>query len=347
MQELHTAPISDELADEAEARVERKLHSEASLDKLIGDRLDDDGQPIPPAPVREFADFISARPYLDELKERHGTDTAGILDKFTHYNSALKNHGELGAEMITGDYLAKTNMATLLHVAERDKQKSESTTADKSEDVFSGVKLDRKIEEAFEKTDERGRAKVEFEAAKEKFAALKAENPNLTWKAFSEATAQLDRELWRNPHFAVNRLSPASGVPVTPLQQEVAQLQGAKAQQTNALESLLRDMESRGELLNFEKYAPAMLQLWEGELLVNGKHFVKTGDIHRDLQAMNRIVELLELDRLENLERQSAVQKAHRAAPVKSSGGMRTAASEHSGGLDSILASATSHLADD
>src|SRR5450830_1352741 len=186
MQELHTSPISDELADETEAQVERFRHSNSSLDKLIGDRLDDEGQPIPSEPVREFEDFVSARPYLEELKERHGTDTAGILDKFTHYNSALKNHGELGAEMITGDYLAKTNMATLLHVAGKDKQKSESTTADKSEDVFSGVKLDRKIEEAFKETDERERAKVEFEAAKEKFAALKTENPNLTWKAFSE-----------------------------------------------------------------------------------------------------------------------------------------------------------------
>jgi hypothetical protein len=161
MQELHTQPISDEASAEVEERLERHIHSNSTLDKLIGSRLDDDGQPIPPEPVREFEDFVSARPYLEELKERHGTDTAGILDKFTHYNSALKNHGELGAEMITGDYLARTNMATLLHVAEKDKQKSESTTADKSEDVFSGVKLDRKIEEAFDKTDERAQATLE------------------------------------------------------------------------------------------------------------------------------------------------------------------------------------------
>jgi hypothetical protein len=346
MQELHTAPISDELADEAEAQVEGKLHSESTLDKLIGDRLDDDGQPIPSAPVREFEDFVEARPYLEELKERHGTDTAGILDKFTHYNSALKNHGELGAEMITGDYLAKTNMATLLHVAGKDKQKSESTTADKPEDVFSGVKLDRKIEEAFDKTDERAQAKVEFETAKEKFAALKSENPNLTWKAFSEATAQLDRELWRNPHFAVNRLSPASGVPVTALQGETAKVRAQIQAQEAQGRKDLSDMESRGELLSLDKYAPAMDQLWKGELLVNGKHFVKTGDVRQDLRRANRIVELLELDRLQNLERQTAVQKAHRAAPVKSSGGMKSAGS-HERGLDSVISRATSHITDD
>jgi hypothetical protein len=337
MQELHTSPIQDVFSDEAEARIERKLHSESSLDKLIGDRLDDEGQPIPPAPVREFEDFVEARPYLEELKERHGTDTAGILDKFTHYNSALKNHGELGAEMITGDYLARTNMATLLHVAEKDKQKSESTTADKSEDVFSGVKLDRKIDEAFEKTDERAQAKVEFEAAKEKFAALKSDNSNLTWKAFSEATAQLDRELWRNPHFAVNRLSPASGVPVTALQNETAKVQ---AQEARGREEI-NEMERRGELVNVDRYAVAMMQV------LNDPNFPKSNDPRENARRANQFVQRYEYYQFQEAQRQHAIEKAKRAAPVKTSGGIRTAVSGRSGDLDSIIASATSHIAND
>ena len=88
MNELGSQPISDELAADAEARTERHLHSNATLDKLIGDRLDDDGQPIPPEPVREFEDFKSAREYRRELSERHGTDAAGVLEGLNYYNGA-------------------------------------------------------------------------------------------------------------------------------------------------------------------------------------------------------------------------------------------------------------------
>jgi hypothetical protein len=172
------------------------------------------------------------------------------------------------------------------------------------------------------------------------FSKLLGKKYCLTFQEFFKNTTVADRELCRDPSFAY-RLVAASGTPVTPLQQEVAQLQVNQNQQVNYYESLITDMEKRGELLSLERYGPAMMQLWERP------DFVKTGDVYQDLRRANRIVELLDLDRLQNLERQSAVEKAKRAAPVKSSGGMRTAASGHSGGLDSIIASATSHIIDD
>ena len=84
-----------------------------------------------------------------------------------------------------------------------------------------------------------------------------------------------------------------------------------------------------------------MMQLWERP------DFVKTDDVYQDLRRANRIVELLDLDRLQNLERKSAVEKAHRNAPVKSAGGIRTVASGRSGSLDSSISAALAHLPDD
>src|SRR5450759_1062794 len=106
MQELHTQPISEALSDEAEARIERKLHSEASLDKLIGSRLDDDGQPIPPESVRGFEDFVAARPYRKELAERHGGSATDVIEAFSRYSHDLKTNGALAGEKLAADYYA-------------------------------------------------------------------------------------------------------------------------------------------------------------------------------------------------------------------------------------------------
>jgi hypothetical protein len=121
---------------------------------------------------------------------------------------------------------------------------------------------------------------------------------------------------------------------------ETANVQAQQQQGLGAIAGLMDEMEKRGELLSLERYAPAMAQLW------NRKDFVKTGDTRQDLRRANRIVELLELDRLQNLERETAVAKAKRAGPVAVSGGNRTAASGR-GSLDQILASATAHLSED
>jgi hypothetical protein len=336
MQELHTLPISDELADEAEAQVERKLHSESTLDRLIGGALDEAEKPD------EFEDFVAARPYRKELAERHGNDTAGVIEAFGRYSHDIKNNGALAAEKLAGDYFAGTNVAKLLHVTEKQKAEQESKTAkpDNAEEVHWFAKLDKIVEGSIDEADERAKDQAEFATAKEKFAALKAENPHLTWQEFFKTTAHTDRELLRDPNFAY-RLAAASGVPATALQVETSIIQTQQQQGLGAIAGLMDEMEKRGELLSLERYAPEMAKLW------NRKDFVKTGDTRQDLRRANRIVELLELDRLQNLERQNAVQKAHRAAPVKSSGGMRTAASGRSGSLDSIISGATAHLSDD
>src|ERR1019366_10284502 len=111
MQELYTQPIPDALSDEAEARVERKLHGESTLDALIGSRLDDDGQPIPPEPVRDFEDFVAARPYRKELAERHGGSATEGIEAFSRYSHDLKTNGALAGEKLAGDYYANTNVA--------------------------------------------------------------------------------------------------------------------------------------------------------------------------------------------------------------------------------------------
>jgi hypothetical protein len=334
-QELYTQPLPDEAADYAEEELNRKIESGNKLDSLISGAQDEAEKPD------EFEDFVSARQHRQELAERHGTDAAGIVDKFSYYNTELKKHGEIGAELIRGDYLSNTNLQTLLHVAEKQKADSETKTgkADNAEDVHWFAKLDKIVEGSIDETDERAKDQAEFATAKEKFAALKIDNPNLSWKTFFEVTAHTDRELWRDPNFA-NRLAAASGVPVTALQGETAKVHAQQQQELGAIGGLMDEMEKRGELLSLERYAPQMAKLW------TRPDFVKTGDTRQDLRRANRIVELLELDRLQNLERQNAVQKAHRAAPVKSSGGMRTAA-VRSGSLDQILTSATAHLSDD
>jgi hypothetical protein len=345
MQELHTQPISDEASDEAEARVERKLHSESTLDALIGSRLDDDGQPIARGPVKEFEDFVASRPQRRELAARHGIDAATAVEKFTHYNDKLREHGPLAGEELASDYYANTNLAKMRDAAERQLAETQPKVAkaDDDKDVHprkrSGDLLDSLFDNAENERAERAKDQAEFDAAKQKFAAIKSQVPGLTFEKFFKDTVAADRELCRDPAFAY-RLVAASGTPVTELQKEMAQLQVNQNQQVNYYESLITDMEKRGELLSLERYGPAMMQLWERP------DFVKTGDVYQDLRRANRIVELLDLDRLQNLERQSAVEKAHRNAPVRSAGGMSAAAGRN-GSLDSLIASATSHIADD
>ena len=172
------------LADEAQAQIERKLHSEATLDKLIGDRLDDDGQPIPPESVREFEDFVAARPYRKELAERHGGSATDVIEAFSRYSHDLKTNGALAGEKLASDYYANTNVAKMRHAVEKQKADLEPKTAkaDEQDNVFAGVKLDRNIENAFDETDERAKEQAEFERAKEIFASIKAQNPHLTFQ---------------------------------------------------------------------------------------------------------------------------------------------------------------------
>jgi hypothetical protein len=333
MQELHTASISDELADEAEAQVERKLHSEATLDRLIGGALDEAEKPD------EFEDFVAARPYRNELAERHGGNAAGVIEAFGRYSHDIKNNGALAAEKLAGDYYAGTNVAKLLHVTEKQKAEQESKTAkpDNAEEVHWFAKLDKIVEGSIDEADERAKDQAEFATAKEKFAALKAENPHLTWQEFFKTTAHTDRELLRDPNFAY-RLAAASGVPVTALQNEKAKIQTQEAQGREEI----YEMERRGELVNVNRYAVAMVQV------LNDPNFPKSNDPRDNARRANQFVQRYEYYQFQEAQRQHAIEKAHRAAPVKSSGGMRTPASGRTGGsLDSILSSATAHLSDD
>jgi hypothetical protein len=342
MQELHTQPISDALSDEAEARVERKLHSDSLLDGLILSKLDDDGQPIPPESVREFEDFVAARPYRKELAERHGGNAADVIEAFSRYDYDLKTNGALAGEKLAGDYYANTNIAKMRHSVEKQKADVEPkpAKADEQDNVFAGVKLDRNIENAFDETDERAKEQAEFERAKEIFATVKAENPHLTFQEFFKNTTVADRELCRDPAFAY-RLVAASGTPVTELQKEMAQLQVNQNQQVNYIESLITDMQSTGELVDFDRLAPTMMQI------LQDPNFVRSNDPRTDAILANRIAQRAELYRLREIDQQRAVEKARRAAPVRSTGGVHAAATGHSGSLDSSISAALAHLPDD
>lgn len=349
MQE-HTQPISDEAAAEVEEHLERHIHSNSTLDSLILSRLDDDGQPIPPEPVREFEDFVAARPYRKELSERHGGSASDVIEAFSRYSHDLKTNGALAGEKLAGDYYASTSVAKMRHAIEKQKADLEPKTAkaDEQDNVFSGVKLDRSIENAFDETDERAKEQAEFKRAIEIFAPIKAENPHLTFQEFFKNTTVADRELCRDPAFAY-RLSAASGTPVTELQKEMAQIKAEnEAQQTAEAHSLLAQMSNSGELVNFDRHRPVM-----AELLVH-PNFVSTGDTREDVRRANRTAEIMARNNLtiKDWERHEAVEKAKRAAPVKVSGGNRTASFGETGAgshpsLDSILSTATSHLADD
>jgi hypothetical protein len=334
MQELHTQAIPDVHSAEAEAQVERKLSSEAKLDALIGGALDEAEKPS------EFEDFVASRPYRKELSERHGADAASVVDRFKTYSDDLRINGALAGEKIAGDYYAGTNMAKLLHVAEKESAASAAPSVDKDESEHHWKKLDRILEKNIDEVDARASDMAEFEAAKEKFAALKAENPSLTWQEFFKTTTNTDRALFRDPNFAY-RLVAASGVAVTELQGEMAKVQAQQSQELGAINGLLSDMANRGELVQLDRHATAMAQIWQDP------NFRKSGDLRTDVRTANQIAERYELYRLQEIERQSAVEKARRASPVRAVGGMSVAAAKRGGGLDASLSAALAHMPDD
>jgi hypothetical protein len=162
----------------------------------------------------------------------------------------------------------------------------------------------------------------------------------LTFQEFFKNTTVADRELCRDPAFAY-RLVAATGFPVTPLQQEVAQLQVNQNQQVNYIESLITDMQSTGELVDFDRLAPTMMQI------LQDPNFVRSNDPRTDAILVNRIAQRAELYRLREIDQQRAVEKARRAAPVRSTGGVHAAATGHGGSLDSSISAALAHFPDD
>ena len=325
--------IPEGIANEMAERETRRAASDAKLDEVISGALDKAEK------QDEFSDFVASREHLKELAERHGTDAAGVVAKYHRYNNELKQYGEIGAEAIASDYYANTNVAKLAHVTKKANAELTPPPAPaKEENVFPGVKLNQIIDNAIDETDAQASDRAEFAKAQENFAALKTENPNLTWKEFFENTVKVDRALWNDPQFAY-RLAAASGVPVTPLQVEVAKLQGEQAQQINSLETALAEMESRGEL-DLKRHGDTMAQV------LKRPDFVRSNDPIADARRAYRISELLEIEHLRGLANQTAVEKAKRAAPVKSSGGVRAPNEKSiiSGGLDSVINGAIARM---
>jgi len=340
-QAMHSEQISYESsaaaeADHAEAELARKIESSAKLDSIISGAQDAAEK------QDEFEDFVAARAYRKELAERHGGSASDVIEAFSRYSHDLKTNGALAGEKLAGDYYANTNVGKMHHAIEKQRAELEQKTAkaDKQDDVFPGVKLDRIIENALDETDERAKDQAEFERAKEIFAPIKAQNPHLNFQEFFKNTTVADRELCRDPAFAY-RLVAATGTPVTPLQKVEAQIQTERQQETLAANSLLTEMSNNGELVDLDRHKPVMAQI------LQHPNFVQTNDLRMDIRRANRIAELLDVHRLQEFERQSGVEKAKRAAPVKVSGGIRTAASGRSDNLDSIIGNATSHIADD
>lgn len=342
-QELHTQPIPDAFSAEAEERLERKLSSDAKLEAVINAAQEAAEKPD------EFEDFVAARPYRKELSERHGADAAGVVDRFSYYSQELRKNGALAGELIAGDYFAGTNVAKMLHANEKQEGtegKASTKPQEQTDDLPEHVtrrKLDAILETNIDEQESGLREKevAEFERAKDRFAALKAENPKLTWQEFFKTTAHTDRELTRDPNFAY-RLVAASGVPVTPLQQEMVQIQGEQAQQVHSLQALVNDMERSGELWDVGRHEGAMAQI------IKDPNFVKSNDMRADLRRANRIAELKEIESLRAAaEQKNAISKARRAAPVRSAGGMRAAAPVRNSSLDSTLTAALAHMPDD
>jgi len=325
---IHTQSIPDVFADDAAERLERRTSSDQKLSDSINAAIDAADKPD------EFEQFVAARPEREELKARHGVDAAGVIQKFSHYETALRQNPRIGVEVIQSDYLAGANLATLRHAEQSAAPKGESRPKP-DEEEFSGVKLDRIIENAL---DEHmgGRLdadKAEFEKAQPLFAEMKARNPSLTIDEFFKSTVHADRELWKNPNFA-HRLAGAAGAPITALQQETAQVKAQTVAHTNQIENVLTDMESRGELLDLERYAPAMAKIMA---LPN---FVRTADLRSDVRRANRIAELHELAAMQDAQKNQSVEKAKRAAPIVSRGAKSVAQSTKSNGLDGAIAAA-------
>lgn len=321
--------ISDEAAA---AQDSGKAANDAKLDEVISGAMAKAEQPDP------FEDYLSARAERDELKERHGTDTAGIVKTFVGYQAALAENPEVGAELIRGNYLSNSNLATMRHSEQADyksaaSQLGQAAPQQPEAKEFSGKILDRVLEGAIDEhyDGKRDRDRAEMEAALPLFEELKKTNPSLTWKEFFANTVHADRALWRNPENAY-RLAAASGLPVTALQKEMASARNEALQQTNSLEALIADMGRTGELSNIDTHAPAM------EAIMQRPDFVRTNDVRYDLHRANRLAEIFERERL------LAVEKAQRAAPIKSSGGIKAQAPAQRSSLDGAVDSAVAAL---
>jgi hypothetical protein len=190
-----------------QAEDQRRIDSGKRLDSILSDALAEADK------SDEFADFVSSRPARDELKTRHGADTAGIVKRFASYQGALAENPEVGAELIRGDYLSRSNLATLRHAEQSENTKP--VTPPTATEEQPGRKLDRILEGALDEhfDGKHDADRAEMEAARPEFEALKKANPALTWGEFFQNTVHADRSLWRNPDNAY-RLAAVHGVEV-------------------------------------------------------------------------------------------------------------------------------------
>src|SRR5262249_3572169 len=112
----------------------------------------------------------------------------------------------------------------------------------KLDDVLAGA-IDRHYDGGTE-----AKHRDQYDKARPVFDEMRKDNPALTWQAFGEDAVHADRSLFLDPVTHAGRIAAASGLPVTPLQQEVVNLQAERQANTQYYENLVRQMESAGEL---------------------------------------------------------------------------------------------------
>jgi hypothetical protein len=283
----------------------------------------------------ERAQFHESRGDRAELRRRYGGrgDIAEAIDRFVYWDAAMRQNPTLAPEQLASDYLEQFNLGG---DAER-RSARQQPAEQKGDDLHPGRRLDQAIDQAMEEVDQRAADEREFATSAEQRAALKRLFPQLSFSDAVKRIAYLDAELWRDPIATAQRIGASYGLPVTPLQHEIAGMAGEQTQLDGGYQQLFETLRREGELPQLEALAPDMTNI------MRSPNFPWTGNIRNDLRTAHAVANRVAME-----ERSRALAKARRAAPVAtdSGSGQLAAAAERGDALDGAIHSALAHLAD-
>lgn len=322
---LETDPL-DKIVDDAAEKITSRGSGPQfdNLDKGLSDAMNRSE-----ADRAELEDFAKVRGSRQELIERTGAKS---------YAEALKYfvslHGNFQRDPLgTADWLAGQ---TLRHapaadsIAKRDNTKPDPLASVK--DAHPGVQLDAVIGSALEAANEGDRDLKEFSESAEVRAELKKMFPGVPMSKLTEDLVRMVRDLQADPLGMSARLAAKYGAPVTQGQQFEAEQKAQMKQLESYGSAVIEQARTSGSFPHFEELRGDMIEV------LNRPDFRGTNNAMQDLYRAYRIAELQVIHNRRVERQEAALEKAAKAAPVKSSGGLQVGGSSQS--LDSTISDA-------
>lgn len=276
----------------------------------------------------EREDFSASREAREAIRTRYGEEAGNagkIIESFLGMHEQFKSRPDKAADDLAASYLRGFSAH-----GQRKLDEAEKPASNAPEDESDP--LDKAITSAVKSIENRDRDEREFAASKEQREALKKLFPHMSISEAFKNIDHLDRSLSKDPIGNAMRIAASYGAPITPGQ--IAAMQATQTHETveRSHESMIQEMEAHGELPNL----PAL----ESEILkiMSEPNFPWTGHAKADLrnahaEATRRTVQASRVQH----EQRETIEKAKRAAPIKTSGGYSVAPAATAGDLDSII----------